>query len=127
MWSEKGLNWMATATCVTSAFSGITLSKSSRSTPCSMSQAHYPGFTCFASKKNANKLNFMDQILDYIEGTSFSPWFDYLGLARILQVLCFLFSELFVQWSLYHYKPDQDSGPNGFYSLCKQLIKSVID
>lgn len=72
-WSEKRLNWMATAACVASAFYGITLSTSSRSTTCSMSQSHYPVFTCFASKKNANKLSFMDQILDYIEGTSFSP------------------------------------------------------
>lgn len=59
---------MATATCVPSAFSGIALSTSSRSTTCSISCAHYPVFTCFASKKNTNKLNFMDQILDYIEG-----------------------------------------------------------
>ncbi|XP_074331944.1 uncharacterized protein At5g02240 isoform X2 [Apium graveolens] len=60
---------MATAAaCVPSAFYGITLSTSSRSTTCSLSNSHYPVFTCFASKKNANKLNFMDQILDYIEG-----------------------------------------------------------
>lgn len=91
VWSEKRLNWMATAACVASAFYGITLSTSSKSTTCSMSQSHYPVFTCFASKKNANKLSFMDQILDYIEGTSFSPLFDYLSLARNLQVLSFLF------------------------------------
>nr|XP_017231911.1 PREDICTED: uncharacterized protein LOC108206200 isoform X2 [Daucus carota subsp. sativus] len=59
---------MAAATCVSSAFRGITLSTSLKNTTCSISHAHHSVFTCFASKKNNNKLSFMDQILDYIEG-----------------------------------------------------------
>lgn len=62
---ERNIEWMAAATCVPSAL----LSASLKNTTCSISHAHHSVFTCFAAKKNNNKLSFMDQILDYIEGT----------------------------------------------------------